>query len=184
MFDREITIRGRFATYMKALCQLPPNASDADKKAFSNYKIFDTYINAYMIAPVIGMLNGKKSYLDPADEDKNNVGMLEGVLIKNASKLKYVYRLIVLTDDSEGLTDEEKINRAFREDNNDESVKKGMELYTAYFFGGLEVLYETFVMNCITDDDYIAKMFEFVNEFKEEQSIDDLTLDIEALLKN
>lgn len=40
------------------------------------------------------------------------------------------------------------------------------------------------VMNCITDDDYIAKMFEFVNEFKEEQSIDDLTLDIEALLKN
>ena len=30
----------------------------------------------------------------------------------------------------------------------------------------------------------IVKMFEFVNEFKEEQSIDDLTLDIEALLKN
>ena len=59
-----------------------------------------------------------------------------------------------------------------------------MELYTAYFFGGLEVLYETFVMNCITDDDYIAKMFEFVNEFKDEQSIDDLTLDIEALLKS
>lgn len=184
MFDREITIRGRFATYMKALCQLPPNASETDKKAFNNYKIFDTYISAYIVAPIIGMLNGKKAYWDSNDEDKNNVGMLEGVLIKNASKLKYVYRLIVLNDDSEGLSDQEKINRAFREENNDESVKKGMELYTAYFFGGLEVLYEIFVMNCVTDDDCIARIFEFVNEFKEEQAIDDLTLDIESLLKN
>lgn len=183
MFDREITIRGKYATYMKALCQLPPNASEADKSAFSNFKIFDTYISAYMVAPIIGMLNGKKSSYDTADEDTKPVGMLEGVLIKNASKLKYIYRLIVLMDDSEGLTDQEKIRIAFQEDNDDKAVKKGMELYTSYFFGGLEILYETFVTNCITDDDYIVRMFDFVNEFKEEQSIDGLTVDIESLLK-
>lgn len=96
--------------------------------------------------------------------------------------MKYIYRLIVLSDDSLGLTDEEKINMAFKEDNNEETVKKGMELYTAYFLGGLEILYEEFVQNCITDDDYVRKMFDFVSEFKEEQSIDDLTIDIESLL--
>ena len=183
MFDSEISVRGRFATYMKYLCQLPPNASEADKEQFKNYKIFDSYISAYMVAPIIGMLNGKKSYFDSNDEDKNNIGMLEGVLIKNASKLKYIYRLIILCDDSEGLTDEEKINRAFREENNDEAVEDGMALYTAYFLGGLEILYEMFVMECTTDDDYILKMFEFVNEFKEEQLIDDLSVNIEDLLK-
>lgn len=183
MFDREITIRGRYATYMKSLCQLPPNASESDKKAFNNYKIFDTYISAYMVAPIIGMLNGRKAYASPLDEDKNSVGMLEGVLIKNASKLKYIYRLIVLNDDTENISEQDRINMAFREENNEESVKRGMELYTAYFLGGLDILYETFVMNCTTDDDYIAKLFDFVSEFKDEQAIDDLTLNIESLLQ-
>ena len=109
--------------------------------------------------------------------------MLAEVQIKNSAKLKYIYRLIVLSDESEGLSDEEKINMAFREDNNEESIKKGMELYTAYFLGGLEVLYEEFVQKCITEDDYISKMYDFISEFKEEQNIDSLTLDIEKLLK-
>lgn len=81
--------------------------------------------------------------------------MLAEIQIKNAAKLKYIYRLIILMDDSQGLSDEQKINWAFREDDNEESVKKGMELYTAYFFGGLEILYDEFVNNCITDDDYL-----------------------------
>ena len=71
---------------------------------------------------------------------------------------------------------------AFSEDNNEESVKKGMELYTAYFLGGLEILYEEFVQNCITDDDYIRKMFDYVGDFRDEQNTDDITVDIETLL--
>ena len=179
MFDKDMQIRGKYATYWKALTQLPGNAVETSK----NFKIFENYIYVYMVAPIIGLLNGRKGQYDPADESKDTAGMLAEIQIKNASKLKYLYRLITLVDDSEGLSDEEKINRAFREDNNEESVKKGMDLYTAYFFGGLEVLYETFVLGCITEDDYIRKMFDFVSEFKDEQSIDDLTVDIENLLR-
>jgi len=179
MFDKDMQIRGKYATYWKALTQLPGNAVETSK----NFKIFENYIYVYMVAPIIGLLNGRKGQYDPADESKDTAGMLAEIQIKNASKLKYIYRLITLVDDSEGLSDEEKINRAFREDNNEESVKKGMDLYTAYFFGGLEVLYETFVLGCITEDDYIRKMFDFVSEFKDEQSIDDLTVDIENLLR-
>lgn len=179
MFDKDMQIRGKYATYWKALTQLPGNAVETSK----NFKIFENYIYVYMVAPIIGLLNGRKGQYDPADESKDTAGMLAEIQIKNASKLKYIYRLITLVDDSEGLSDEEKINRAFREDNNEDSVKKGMDLYTAYFFGGLEVLYETFVLGCITEDDYIRKMFDFVSEFKDEQSIDDLTVDIENLLR-
>lgn len=179
MFDKDMQIRGKYATYWKALTQLPGNAVETSK----NFKIFENYIYVYMVAPIIGLLNGRKGQYDPADDSKDTAGMLAEIQIKNASKLKYIYRLITLVDDSEGLSDEEKINRAFREDNNEESVKKGMDLYMAYFFGGLEVLYETFVLGCITEDDYIRKMFDFVSEFKDEQSIDDLTVDIETLLR-
>lgn len=179
MFDKDMQVRGKYATYWKALTQLPGNAVETSK----NFKIFENYIYVYMVAPIIGLINGRKGQYDPADDSKDTAGMLAEIQIKNASKLKYIYRLIVLVDDSQGLSNEEKINMAFREDNNDESVKKGMELYTAYFFGGLEVLYETFVLECITEDDYIRKMFDFVSEFKDEQSIDDLTLDIESLLR-
>lgn len=179
MFDKDMQIRGKYATYWKALTQLPGNAVETSK----NFKIFENYIYVYMVAPIIGLLNGRKGRHDPADDSKDTAGMLAEIQIKNASKLKYIYRLIVLVDDSLELTDEEKINMAFREDNNEESVKKGMELYTAYFLGGLEVLYESFVLECITEDDYIRKMFDFVTEFKDEQEIDELTLDIESLLR-
>lgn len=179
MFDKDMQIRGKHATYWKALTQLPGNAVETSK----NFKIFENYIYVYMVAPIIGLINGRKGYLDPADDSKDTAGMLAEVQIKNSAKLKYIYRLIVLTDDSEGLSDEEKIDRAFREDNNPESVAKGMKLYTEYFFGGLEILYESFVQNCIADDDYIRKMYEYVSEFKDEQNIDSLELNIENLLR-
>lgn len=179
MFDKDMQIRGKYATYWKALTQLPGNAVETS----SNFKIFENYIYVYMVAPIIGLLNGRRAYVDPADDSKDTAGMLAEVQIKNLAKLKYIYRLIVLMDDSEGLTNEEKIDRAFREDDNEEVAKKGMELYMAYFLGGLEVLYETFVQSCVTDDDFILKMFEFINEFKEEQSVDELSVDIEALLR-
>ena len=179
MFDKDMQIRGKYATYWKALTQVPGNAVETS----SNFKIFENYIHVYMVAPIIGLLHGKKCYIDPADDSKDTAGMMAAVQIKNAAKLKYIYRLIVLMDDSEGLTDEEKINRAFRDGDNEESTKKGMELYTAYFLGGLEILYETFVEKCVTDDDFTTKMFEFVSDFKKEQDIDELSIDIETLLR-
>lgn len=178
MFDKDMQIRGKHATYWKALTQLPGNAVETSK----NFKIFENYIYVYMVAPIIGMINGRKGQIDVSDDSKDTAGMLAEIQIKNQSKLKYIYRLIVLSDDSLGLSEEEKINMAFREDNNEESVKKGMELYTAYFLGGLEILYEEFVQNCITDDDYIRKMFDYVGDFRDEQNTDDITVDIETLL--
>lgn len=179
MFDNDIQIRGKHATYWKALSQLPGNAVGTT----NNFKIFENYIYVYMVAPIIGLINGRKAYTDPKDDSKDTAGMLSEVQIKNSAKLKYIYRLIILCDDSEGLSDEERINWAFKCDDNADFVKKGMALYNAYFFGGLEILYDEFINNCTTDDDYIRKMYEFVNIFYDEQKLSELTLDIEQLLR-
>ncbi len=179
MFDKDMQIRGKYATYWKALSQVPGNAIDTS----NNFKIFENYIYVFMVAPIIGLNSKRKGQPDPKDESKDTAGMLAAVQIKNAAKLKYIYRLIILNDDTLGLSDEEKIDFAFREDGNPEAVEKGMKLYMEYFYGGLDILYETFVQQCTTDDDYTQKMYEFVQDFKQEQGIDALSPDIEALLR-
>ena len=181
MFDKDIQINGKYATYWKALTQLPGNAVNSSD---NHFRVFENYIFVYMLAPIIGLLHGKRSQPDPNDNVKDTAGMMAEIQIKNASKLKYIYRLVILMDESQGLTDQEKIDWAFREVNNLDAVKRGMKLYHEYFYGGLEILYDEFVKNCITDDDYVRKMFEMVSDFKEEQNIDELTVDIESLLRS
>ena len=89
MFDKDMQIRGKYATYWKALTQLPGNAVETSK----NFKIFENYIYVYMVAPIIGLLNGRKGQYDPTDDSKDTAGMLAEIQIKNASKLKYIYEL-------------------------------------------------------------------------------------------
>ncbi|MEG0834522.1 MAG: hypothetical protein RR413_03665 [Christensenellaceae bacterium] len=178
MFDKDYQIRGKHATYWKSLAKTPGNAVEIS----NNFKVFDNYLYVYMLAPIIGIMNNRKGFIDAADPNKDTAGMLAAVQIKNQSKLKYIYRLVVLLDDSATLTQDERINRAFREENNDISILEGMKTFESYFLGGLEILYETFVNSCTTDDDYINKIFEFVSGFKCEQDIDEMELDLERLL--
>ena len=45
MFDKDMQIHGKYATYWKALTQLPGNAVDTSNNTF---KIFENYIYVYM----------------------------------------------------------------------------------------------------------------------------------------
>ena len=57
-----------------------------------------------------------------------------------------------------------------------------MKTFNEYFLGGLEVLYETFVERCVTEDDYITAMYDFISDFKNEQNITEAELDINNLI--
>ena len=179
MFDKDFQIRGKHASYWKSLSKTPGNAQDVSP----NFKVFNRYIDVYMLAPIIGLLNNRKGFHDSSDDSKDTAGMLAEVLIKNQSKLKYIYRLIILLDDTSDITTDQKINRAFREENNEESIAEGMKIFNEYFLGGLEVLNEEFVTSCTTDDDFINRIYSFVEEFKNEQSIDSLEINVEELLR-
>ena len=73
----------------------------------------------------------------------------------------------MLIDNSQNLTADEKIERAFK--NIDD--KGNLDLFNSYVRGGIEWLYEQFSQGASTHDEYIAKIYEIVNDFKEEQGI-------------
>lgn len=179
MFDRDFQVRGMHATYWKALCKTPKDKAGVNPGG--QFKIFERYVDAYMVAPLLGCLYGKKGSTDLPDSD-DDAGMLADVLISNQQKLTYIYRVIMLTDKSTGMNEQERIDRAFRDDTNEEAMKKNMQLYNDYFLGGLELLYDAFVNNCTTDDDYINKIYEYVLAFKNDQNIEVVADDLDKLI--
>jgi len=170
MFDKTYTIRGMHATYWKRLSKnlsekLGPNEN-------GDYKIFERYIDAYMVAPLLGCLyNRKGSKTLPESDD--TAGMQANILIKYQSFLTTIYRTVILTNSSNDYTVEEKIDRAFKGDTDENILKENMELFNSYFLGGIEILYETFILECTTNEDYVDKIFEYVNRFYKQMNIDD-----------
>ena len=58
-----------------------------------------------------------------------------------------------------------------------------MAIYNAYFLGGLEVLHEQFVDECLDRDAYLLKMYQFSKEFYESQDGEALESAINQILK-
>jgi len=150
MFERDFEFRGKHATYTKFLKDTA--------------KVFNRNIDIYMEASIIGLLHGRLAERDTTDTDRTNI--LAGVFIEEKEKCKFLFRVIMLLDTSTGLTPEQCLDRAFREDNNEVALKKNMALFNSYVYGGIEVLYEKFFTNCTTSDDYLNMIYTFVNNFK------------------
>ena len=57
-----------------------------------------------------------------------------------------------------------------------------MAIFNSYFLGGLEILHEEFVDECIEDDDYLRKMYEFSKSFYDSQDGEALEQAINMIL--
>lgn len=155
MFEKNIIITGKHATYLKFLSSKTELLNKSAKVA----GVFERNIDLLMIAPLFGLLYNRKADEDKTVEDRTNI--LAEQLLREKIKLDFVYRLINLADNSKGLTSDEKIDLVFRE-NGDEN------LFFQYVRGGLEYLYEFFSDNTTTKMDYYEKMVELVNGFNDE----------------
>jgi hypothetical protein len=154
MFDRDYQIRGKHATYSKYLVKHKDN---------TGAPIFNRFIDIYMIGAIMGFMHGKR-----AEEDntvKDDVSILASTVIAEKDKLQFIYRLIMLLDTNSGLTLEERINRAFRDDSKEETIADNMKLFHSYVCGGIEYLYEKF-NDCVTNDDFIDRIYQIVDRFK------------------
>ena len=169
MFDSDYRLHGKHATYAKFL------KDDA--------KIFNYIIDVYMNGAIYGLLYNKKVERDR--DSKDNVNILASQFIERQSACEFIYRLVMLLDDSTSLTTDERIDRAFRDDsveNNDEKMKANMELFNSYVRGGIEQLYEDFITGCTTEDDYLSRINEIVSDLKDSFETEDVSLEIEKLL--
>ena len=165
MFDKPYIIKGKHAAYIRFLsAQTKINDRDA-KGAF----VIKTAVQIYAMSPLIG-LSYKKMVSEDTDSS-DSYTIFGDAMINHQSELDFSYRLIMLTDNSSKLSEDEKISRAFKDDENTENMLKNIELFHMYMRGGLEWLYEQFTDGATIKEDYLEKVYEIVNLYKEDFNI-------------
>ena len=109
MFDKDFKITGKHANYWKDLCVLAGNVPDREEH--NNFKIFNAYIDAYIVCPIIGYQYNRKATIDNSVE--GNAGMLAEVISKRSAELKYVYQILMLVDEDSEPDVDKRVFRAF-----------------------------------------------------------------------
>ena len=174
MFENDYTINGKHATYLKCL------VNDA--------KVFVRYIDVYMNAAVVGFLYGRSEPKDNSSQDRARI--YADAFAKEKRQCDFIYRLVMLLDESNELSHTERLDRAFRNDtqlSTEEAETKhsnNMLLFHSYVFGGIEVLYEQITVGSTNREDYINKIYDITANFKEEIEGISFEEKLEELVKN
>ncbi len=115
---------------------------------------FKRLVDLYAIAAIVGLKAGKRSAEEKdSSELKRTVQMKQ--LNENYQVLLPIMRLILIMDDTRGLTLEERIEGAFAIPEDEETYKTNMELFNSYARGGIEYLYDNLILRAPDmDDDY------------------------------
>ena len=182
VFDSNFDITGVHANYLKDLCELRGNVSD--KEQHNNFKIFKSYVDAYIVCPLIGYQHSRKAQMGSAAE--GDVGILAEQIIKKSGELKYIYQIIMLVDEESEADKEKRVYRAFNFSESTEEdrqmITSNMKIFNEYFLGGIEVMHEVFVDECVDRDACLLKIYEFTRKFNEEQDGDSLKESIDSIL--
>lgn len=170
MFERDITLTGKHATYVKYF------RDDA--------KLYARYVDVYMNGAIFGLLHNRRAEKDSGDATAN---ILADTLQRERNKCVLLYRLVMLLDETSNLDVQERINRAFRDDADDAAPGKlvaNMELFNSYVRGGIEEMYEQFIDgHGVTADEYLDRAMDVMETFKDELDDVDFSDKIEFLVQ-
>lgn len=160
MFDNDYHLVGKHAKYVRFL-----NAytSKLDKEA-KVAGIFEYAVDVYIIAPLIGIAYNRRAPVDTESDDKGAppLNILASQIISRQAKLDTVYRLAMLSEKSTALLPDERMERAFKEDELPEKADANMELFHQYMRGGVEWLYEHITEKATMQEDYLERIKEIV----------------------
>jgi hypothetical protein len=165
MFNKPYILKGKHATYVRFLST---QTKINDKNAKGAFVIKST-VEIYAMAPLIGLAYNKKAPEDTASNDSYTI--FGDAIIGHQAGLDFAFRLVMLSDNSTNLTNDEKIARAFKEDEEPVKLTNNLELFHQYMRGGIEWLYEQFTDGATTKEDYLEKVFEVVSMYKEDFNI-------------
>lgn len=115
---------------------------------------FKRLVDLYAVAAIVGFKTNRRAEEQRDESDiKRTVQMKQ--LTENYQTLIPIMRMILILDNSRGLTFEEKLENAFTIPDNIEAYRTNMELFNSYARGGVEYLYEQLVLRAPdVDDDY------------------------------
>ena len=160
MFDKQYRFRGRHAVRVDALTSV----FDSESKA----KLFERNVDVYANAPLVGFLYGITSDPDdtrnPETNQVYNQNVMGDRVIYSQEELMFNFRLIMLLDKAYEPNEDIRINKAFRnmgEDPSDEAR------FDSYVRGGVDVLYEKLIEGVTSPDEYVTRLYDFVEEFQE-----------------
>lgn len=168
MFESDVTLTGKHASYLKFLA-VKNSQDDEDEESINSAKLFERYIDVYMNAAIWGLLYSRTAERDTSTKSRARV--YAAAFNTEHDNCVFLYRMVMLLDKTTDLTPEERIDRAFRYDSSPdkvELVKQNMELFNSYVRGGIELMYEQFTDGCTTRDDYLNKTYEVMTTFKKE----------------
>jgi len=153
MFNRDYSFRGSHA---EKVIQLTAVFDDKGNKLFARN------LDVYLLAPIVGLLYGKKSDLDSAAKTTN---ILFDAMSKETLTLWFNYRLIILLDEKNEPDINKRIEKAFRDYDTDKA-KRDEELYESYVRGGVDILYEKLIQPSSHAEDYVMNLYNFMEEFE------------------
>ena len=160
MFDKQYRFKGRHALRVDQLTGVFDELSKA--------KLIDRNVDVYANAPLIGFLYGRTAELDdlknPETGQVYNQNVMGDRVIYSQEELMFNFRLIMLLDKQYEPDEDKRIDKAFRHMGED---PKDEERFDSYVRGGVDVLYEKLIEGASEPDDYINKLFEFVEEFQD-----------------
>ena len=136
MFEKDCTIHGIHATYIKYLV--------------NDTKIFSRYIDVYMTAAAVGCLYDRRS---DENSSTDRARIYAAAFSTERQKCMEIFRTVILSDTSKSWSSEERTNICFRyrDEKIDNAVptitddevlvmKEAMELFNSYVLGGIELL--------------------------------------------
>ncbi len=152
LFENEIEFTGKYATIVRHLKD--------------DLGLFTTFREAYVTAAIIGFVN-KRKVSDDNNDKVQAASIFPNELNKRKHDLRFLYRIIMLTESDASYTIEDYMNRAFRDDaeeGNLDNLKRNMSLFHSYVCGGLDYLNEKFGSLDRTDD-IVDVLYDLIHNF-------------------
>ncbi len=160
MFDKQYRFKGRHALRVDQLT----GAFDEISKA----KLIDRNVDVYANAPLIGFLYGRTADLDdtknPETGQVYNQNVMGDRVIYSSEELQFNFRLIMLLDANYEPDVEKRIDKAFKHMGEDPADE---ERFDSYVRGGVDVLYEKLIEGATDPNDFIIRLYEFIEEFND-----------------
>jgi len=160
MFDKQYRFRGRHALRVDELTAV----FDQESKA----KLFERNVDVYANAPLVGFLYGRMAEIDdlknPETNQVYNQNVMGDRVIYSQEELTFNFRMIMLLDKGYEPDEEKRINKAFRHMGED---PMDMERFDAYVRGGVDILYEKLIEGVTESDEFVRRLFDFIDEFQD-----------------
>ena len=174
MFDQTMTFYGKHANYLRQLAPSKIAGGSVEQRK----TIFDNNMQVIELASIIGFIYKRKGELDKdTNIPKNNIFDEQVKKIKDTLELNY--RVIMLLDGKNKISQDERLDRAFRYDRDEERRKAGDEIFLAYLLGGIELLYEELIEDSTSTEDDYENLCRFIKSYYKDNestvtSVDDI----------